>query len=863
MYGCQFCRAGSFVVSVLWQTPMQRASDRNSWWHAFLLTALLSISAVPANAAEQETEEPSKTPASSRLKAIPIEEIATRATEVSNLVSAFKAKLLPNPEIETIRKLVSQVSGNIDLELAETLNILREQPTLESLQTQQELWQRRQQQLAGWLRVLTARAAELQYMLNRLADLQKIWTDTRAAAEAAKTPASIIEQIDATLAAVGAAPAPVHEQRATVLDVQSQVAQQAARCENILAQIDQFQEQEVAGIMLRDSPPIWSPERWANLQLSQRIHKVAMAYRAGILEYVRDPAGHMQFHLGLFLVLALVFSLTRRQIHRWMTAGETHSSNIMVFDRPFAAALLISILFATSPFSEIPITVRDLLQILALVSMILLIQPVVEAPLIPGLYALGLIFTVDTLRQAFAGAPLIDQAILVFENLAGMMVAAWLLQRTRSFPGQVEESSPPHLFRVTICILLFIFASGLAAASVGYVRLARLVTSGVLEASTTALALYASVRVVSGLIAFALRVWPLRTLRMVAHHRVLLERRVYGILLGLAIIGWVQRYLDYVGLLEPTISWGRAILAARLERGSISISVGDILAFFLTVLAAYLVSSFIRFMLEEDVYPRTRIPAGVSYAASSVLNYVILAVGFVVALGVLGMDLTKMTVLAGAFGVGIGFGLQSVVNNFVSGLILLFERPFHVGDTVQVGNLLGRVLRIGIRASIVRTPQGAEIIVPNANLITQEVTNWTLTDQHRRIDLSVGVSYGTAPKQMIELLESVARAHPKVLPQPGPRALFMGYGDSSINFELRAWVEFANWQQVHSDLTVAVYDAVYAAGMTFPFPQRDVHIVSNNDSKSIEAPASDGDKVRGEAAVSEQRESSQHKKDRK
>ncbi|HSE91359.1 MAG TPA: mechanosensitive ion channel domain-containing protein, partial [Candidatus Binatia bacterium] len=243
-----------------------------------------------------------------------------------------------------------------------------------------------------------------------------------------------------------------------------------------------------------------------------------------------------------------------------------------------------------------------------------------------------------------------------------------------------------------------------------------------------------------------------------------------------------------------------------------------------------------RFLLEEDVYPRTRIASGQSYALSSLLNYAILAIGFVVALAVLGMDLTNMTVLAGAFGVGIGFGLQSVVNNFVSGLILLFERPIHVGDTVQVGSLQGRVRRIGIRSSIVRTFQGAEIIVPNATLITQEVTNWTLSDQLRRIDLPVGVSYGTAPKKVIELLESVARAHPQVLQNPAPRALFMGYGDSSINFELRAWAEFANWQQVHSDLTVAIYDAVYAAGMTFPFPQRDVHVLSDNDSKSTIAP---------------------------
>ena len=193
------------------------------------------------------------------------------------------------------------------------------------------------------------------------------------------------------------------------------------------------------------------------------------------------------------------------------------------------------------------------------------------------------------------------------------------------------------------------------------------------------------------------------------------------------------------------------------------------------------------------------------------------------------MDFSRVGVLTGAFGVGIGFGLQSIVNNFVSGLILLFERPVHVGDSIQVGNLQGRVRRIGIRASVLRTRQGAEIIVPNAKLITEQVTNWTLSDQLRRLDLPVGINYGATPKNVIELLESVARAHPRVLPQPAPRALFMSYGDSAINFELRAWTDYTDSVQVHSDLSVAVYDAIYAAGMSFPFPQREVRLISGHD----------------------------------
>jgi small-conductance mechanosensitive channel len=207
------------------------------------------------------------------------------------------------------------------------------------------------------------------------------------------------------------------------------------------------------------------------------------------------------------------------------------------------------------------------------------------------------------------------------------------------------------------------------------------------------------------------------------------------------------------------------------------------------------------------------------------------------ALGALGVDLTRLTILAGAFGVGIGFGLQSVVNNFVSGLILLFERPIHVGDVVEVGELGGEVRRIGMRASIVRTGQGAEIIVPNAQLITERLTNWTLSDRLRRIDLPVGTAYGTPPQKAIALLEAVAAGHPGILRNPAPTALCTGFGDSSINFELRAWTsQFERWSQMRSELAVAVYDAVRDAGMSFPFPQREVRLLRDGPDASAATP---------------------------
>jgi potassium efflux system protein len=362
--------------------------------------------------------------------------------------------------------------------------------------------------------------------------------------------------------------------------------------------------------------------------------------------------------------------------------------------------------------------------------------------------------------------------------------------------------------------------------------------------------------------AFALRAWPLRLLQMVQHHRAMLERRTHHALVWLAVIGWLSRWLDYVGLLQPALSFGEAALAARLQRGSISMSVGDLAAFFLTLWVAHILSAFLRFVLEEEVYPKKGIPRGLSYATSRLLHYLILALGFLVGLGVLGVDLTKVTVLASAFGVGIGFGLQNVVNNFVCGMILLFERPIHVGDMIEIGDLLGEVRRIGIRASTVRTRHGADIVVPNSQFITANVTNWTLSDPRRRIELPVGVNYSAPPSKVIAVLEAVARANPRILQNPRPRALFVGFGDSSINFELRAWTDrVIDWAKIRSELAVAVYDAVQEAGMTFPFPQREVRMLrdpevgesaSPETDASAEEAAGEGEKVeRSETARSQ------------
>ncbi|MGZ8435854.1 MAG: mechanosensitive ion channel family protein [Candidatus Binatia bacterium] len=794
--------------------------------------------ALPAPAAKAAAPEPAAPPTP---VVIPLGDIATRATEVSNLLGKLTASAAPSAQIETIAKTLPETSEKLDGQFAAMTKTLEGEPSLETLQTLQQQWQRHQVEATAWLNTLTQLATKLQDGLNQLAELQKTWNSTLASAQESKAPDPIRQQIDATLAAIAAAHAKLQTERTAVLNMQSRVAQEVTKCGTALAQIGQYQQKAVAGILVPDAEPIWDPELWGrSLQaFPDHVRKGAVANWAEIVAYVREPREGSALHTALFFVLALVFAAARRTIAGWEKTDAAESSGIFVFERPYSAALSMTLLVVTSPFFQMPRAVHLLLTILAVVPMLRVTRPMLSAAIAPALYGLCILFAVDTLRQSFQGMQVIGRVITVAETLGAIALLIGMRRRYRLIIAERAESSRLIVLKLGRILLIIVLLGAFFSGVFGYVSLMRILTPGILVGGILALASFAFLRVISGAVALAFRVWPLRLLQMVENHRELLVRRVHAVLVWVAIFGWTARYLDYLGLLDPAWASMKSVLTAKVERGTLAISLGSVVEFVLTVWLALLLSRFIRFVLQEDVYPRIDLAPGLSYAASSLLNYIIIALGFVAALGVLGVDFNKVGVLAGAFGVGIGFGLQSIVNNFVSGLILLFERPIHVGDTIEVGNLQGTVRRIGIRASVVHTGAGADIIVPNSQLVTDKVTNWTLSDRLRRVELLIGVNYGADPKKVIELLEEVGRAHPDVLPAPAPRALFMSYGDSSINFELRVWPrQFDLSGQVKSDLASAVYDAVNAAGMSFPFPQREVRLVRDSPPEaSIDLPA--------------------------
>ena len=807
-----------------------------------VLSLLLFLLSIPGMAADQKTPESQKPAVPPPTTTIPAPEIAKRAEEVAKLLRDFETLAAPSPAIDAIHGRLPEVSARLAPELKSTIETLELAPTNPVVERGILFWQASRLELAGWNEVLAKRATELEDALNQLAGLRATWTQTRAAAQASRAPAAVVQRVEAVLADIEAMRARLQAQRAATLVLQDRVGQEAARCQDALDRIAQYRQGNLMRTFVRSTLPIWSPElRGSELEeLPDRAREAAVAGVAVLRQFADAYAARILLQGLIFIGMVLVARAARQQAYAPAVPGEEASRAGAVFDRPYSSAALVALASIFWLYPDRPQTVVDVVGVLLLLPMLRIVRPHVKPALVPALYGFAVLCLIDRVRAELAVIPLADQALLLLVMLAAMAGLAWLLGSGRLRRAPAAEPIVPDVWRsspATAALALVVCAASFAAAAYGTMRLARLLGAGLLVGLLTALVAYSAVQVTDGLLGFALRVWPLRRLGMVCRHRDLLERRLHVLVCWIAALAWATGTLRFHGLLGSALALGQAALDAEVRRGAMSISLGDVLAFVITVWLAFLISGGIRFVLEEEVYPRLSLARGVPYVISSLLHYVILFLGFLLAVAALGVDLNKVTVLAGAFGVGLGFGLQGMVNNFVSGLIVLFERPIRVGDAIQMGDLAGEVRRIGIRATMVRTWEGADVIVPNASLVSEKVTNWTHSDLLRRMDVPVGVAYDSAPRKVQELLLAVARAHPGVLAEPAPQALFLGFGESTLNFELRAWTSrFSQWVVFRSELAVGVYDAVYAAGMSFPYPHRVVQLLRDPESEALTAP---------------------------
>ena len=614
--------------------------------------------------------------------------------------------------------------------------------------------------------------------------------------------------------------------------------------------VDVAQRAEADSVFEQQEPPIWKAGARLDERGARKGYDVNFSWPA-VKDYLLRNRALLIFQILMILVLGFLFkrgraTVTDRIEKREQGAGvawEDQASQAL--RHPWPAALLVSLALARFFHSDRTVEMILLTWIVAVPLWFVVYRELVRASFRGPLIGLGLLATFHFVVALASGHPEIERAFLLVELLLTGAGAAWLVRflRRADVSKQVREGLWFSVTSLWAWLALLTTVIGAGAAVLGYIFLATEAAVFVVLGTIGATAYMALERIVEALVLTGVYTGRFDTFRMVRANRSITAKTLSRTLRLFAAAVFTWLLADMTSAWRPLARVLERWLSSDLGMGltDVGVTFGDFFAFFIVLWVSWIIARFVSFVLKEEVLPRLHMQQGVPFALTTFTRYAIIAIGFVAAVSVLGVPLDRVTIVLSALGVGIGFGLQNLVNNFVSGFVLLTERPIRLRDKVEIDNILGNVSSIGIRASTIRTFDGAEVIVPNGDLISGRVINWTLAARQQRVTIPLGVAYGTDPNQVLGILRKVADANEKVFKSPAPLALFRGFGESSLDFELRIFMDPSDVLDVPSAVHVAISDALREAGINIPFPQRDLHLRGVPEGFALTGAGTDAD----------------------
>jgi potassium-dependent mechanosensitive channel len=783
---------------------------------ALLVCTLVLVTGVPA-AWGQETTEPAQPTETAPTLPDPLE-ITTRLRALTDSAALAERQIASLAEIDAL---------SADLELARQRQVELRQLVLglgeaeyvraDRIARVRTLAMQEEQRLA----VLDERASERLGALGQLrsewTQRQRFWLRWQEALRADPEFALFRPEITQALTRAEAVRRNLADVLPEILAVQRDIQSLRLETAEIIEQASSALAGRRVALLQRDQPALFSPAFPERLrgELDADWHPGLAAAGEGYRTFFRDHAPLLFLHAVLVLFLALI---ARRLRQRTVFAADWSE----VLQHPWAAALFASTALVAQQYALAPPLLEMLVWALLAASGAVLARLLIGSrPLRLMAYSFSAFYPLFLLAEAIWLPPSLFQLGLAGIAALGLVYFTVLTRRSARIEGERVFA------RWVIGFGAAMWAVVLIAEVVGFHRLARWVIHA---AVTSALVLFVVgflVIVARGLIWTLLNVEARGRLRVFRTVGVPIAGRFLKVVQVVLIVGALLALFNIWELAPPPLETWTLITRLGFTLAGVEITFGRVLFAFVLIYAAVLTSWTVRTFVSSEVVPRWDLDRGVGDSITSVVHYALIAIGVLFALGALGVHLQNFAIVAGALSLGIGFGLQNIVNNFVSGIILLFERPVRVGDTVVVGGEWGTIKKIGLRSTVVETFERSEMIVPNGDLVSEKVTNWTLSNPIARLALPVGVAYGSPVSTVLQILREAAPAHPAVLDEPPPQALFVGFGDNALDFELRLWVRELRLRMEVQSVVLEELDRRFRdTGIEIPFPQRDLHLRS-------------------------------------
>jgi len=789
-------------------------------------------------------------PDSARSSIIPLEEIVMSSVQKNLEINEIIDELITDSQLEMEKHINDSIIALVDSIIQfQTKNEL-DSLTSRNLENQkneifpfQNLLKNENKRLEGILKTLTTQNTNLKNDLT-------LWKTSRDFYTANYSDSLLISNIDEVILPANSAIIEIHEKMTRVLSMVANSSKYTIKIDQLLTQIDAIQKSRQEELLLKKYPPIYKLDHF-NFS-SYRLKKYLDDFSTKNLQVLRrfyhqNQTEIFYYFIFLFILIAILLSIRNKSsAFLKLKLNFYQDSTLKILRRPISLAFIFWIYSSKMFFKIQPPFISDL-------SILLLIVPLIDILIHLSkkgrnyMVVISGLFLLRFMHYVFPMASPINRYILL---IMGTIEVIFLFRLLRNLNLKVKAN--PIFHKVINFIILFHLVSasiGLLTVFTGHLRIAEIAIDLPITNTLVGILLIISSVTLIGLIHLFIDQNQNRLINFIRKRKEEMKTKVAATIMVIAVLLWLNYILQILHVDKAFYGFMDKLLSDNISIGNISFTLWKVLLFFFIIWISVLISGGIKVVLEDDFLKKAKLKKGVPRMISVVARFSLITIGIIFAVSAVGMPLNQITIIFSAFSVGIGFGLQNIVNNFVSGIILLFERPVQIGDTIEVGTLIGTVKSMGIRSSNVRTFDGAEVVVPNANLISNEVINWTLSDRKRRIEIISGVAYGSDVHKVQKLLLGILDQHPDILKKPEPLVLFNDLGESSLDFRLLFWTEnFDNWIIIKSEVIFMIHDTLYREGISIPFPQRDLHIISHTKVSDAEN-MNDSNKTPGEESL--------------
>jgi small-conductance mechanosensitive channel len=777
--------------------------------------------------AQEQGEEQKQNVDKIKIETIAIEDVSVESEKLSKRISQLHSILKPSSEINDVDSLLLTSSSKIVIKrdsLYSKINDLSQR----RLKVRMIEWQNYNANFKNYQNTLNDRLADVTEVNKELLNEINKWTFTKEKLSADNKIGDIYSNIDTVINTLNEIVQISLVRLDSIFVVQKKLTNLVLLTDEVISEIKRVQQQMQRDYFVFDSPMLWQINKIDSIATDTTNTTSTNSFKSIKSEFNENMASLKVFfskniNIAIFqiLFLSLIFVLLIVVRKKWDRDLNLHSSQVeketaVILKHPFAATIIVGLLFSAFFYKSLIPTAAEIHIIIILAATIFLL-PRLTTKRFNIFLTFLLIEYIITVMQAYLFSQSFLYRIILLLNTIAIIVGL--------IYGQIEVIKKPKsflhlkgLFKLMIPVYVLFLVVAIIANIIGMAHLSNFLVKGTLSSTILGIVIYLSVKISTSIFVLLIQVINSYNTHAFSAMVKVVQKRLKPILYFVGLLMWFYFTLKGFELFEYLLQNVTEILLIKWKVGNMTISVGGVLSFTTIFIVAILLAKLAAAIFQDEWLINV-LPRGAAPAISLMLRIFIIALGFYASLSASGVPINQLGFIVGALGVGIGFGLQNIVANFIAGLILAFERPINLGDTIEVDMEMGVVTNIGARSSNIKTYSGSEAIIPNGDLISKKVVNWTLTNRDRRSNILMKTSGSADPEKVIELFNRIASENPKIFKNPEPTTHFYGFTlEGNLDFSLFYWTTFNDAWSTKADVALKLFAELKKEGIQAPLP---------------------------------------------